>query len=1053
MVVAWSLRYRLLMLGIGAAFVLFGATQLSNLPVETVPEFAPTYVEVQTEALGLSADEVEQLITVPLEADLLQGVAFLDEIHSQSVAGLSSIVMLFEPGTDVFRARQVVSERLTQAHALPNVSKPPTMIQPLSSTSRLMMISLASKDVSMIDMSVLAQWTVRPRLMSVPGVANVTIWGMRDRQLQVVVDPAKLEKQGVTLEKVIETTGNSLWVSPLTFLDASTPGTGGFIDTPNQRLGVHHIFPVRTPADLASIVVRPDDTGGRVVTLGDLATVIENHQPLIGDAVVGDGAGLMLVVEKFPAADTVEVTGNVEKAMAALAPGLTGVTIDTTIFRPATFIEEASSNVSLALLAGLLLAAIALFIFLRGWRPAVIVLVSIVMTMVAAAVVLYVMGATANAMALAGVMIAALVVIDDTIVGVQAIDGRLRAPRQSDTGRSARSIVIEAVAEIRGSAAYTWLIVGLAIVPLFLLSGVAGSFLPPMLTAYVIASLVGIAVALTLTPALASLLLSKTQRPQRVIAVTRRLAGGYRSALAAGLPRSRAIFAAAAVVTIAVVALAGLTVAGQRDGGFAPQFKERDLFIAVRAAPGTSAAEMHRIAARAGAELRALPGVANVGGHVGRAVASDQVVGTDSGAIWVSIDRTADYDATRSAIEDVIAGYSGLSLQLSTYTNERIEAVLDSPQRDVVVRVYGQDQQVLRQKADEVSAALAKVNGLTGVAVDSQIDEPTLQIEVDLAAAERHGLKPGDVRRFTTTLLSGLEVGQIFEEQKVFQVVVWGAPELRESPGSIRNLPIQTADGSYVPLSQVAKVEIASSPSAAKREGVFRYVDVGATVSGRDLRGVIADVEGAVAGIEFPFEYRAEVLGSALEREAIVYRLIAVAIGSLIGVLLLFQAVFASWRRAAGMLVTLPAALLGAFAGMWLLGGALSIGVIAGLVVVLAFAARHGILIVDQYQRLESQPGAAFGTDLIIEGATDRLTPVLTSAAVIALTVVPFIIAGGVAGLEILRPMAVVVLGGLITSAIFALFVIPVVIFGTGPSAESESETQPQVEQPSLSPA
>ena len=295
-VLAWSLRYRLLMLGIGGAFVLFGATQLPNMPVETVPEFAPPYVEVQTEALGLSAKEVEQLITVPLEADLLQGVAFLDEIHSQSVAGLSSIVMLFEPGTDVFRARQVVSERLTQAHALPNVSKPPAMIQPLSSTSRMMMITLSSKDVSMIDMSVQAQWTIRPRLMSVPGVANVAIWGLRDRQLQVLVDPGKLERNGISLPVVIETTGNSLWVSPLTFLDASTPGTGGFIDTPNQRLGVHHIFPVRTPEDLASIVIAPEDTGGRVITLGDVATVIEDHQPLIGDAVVGDGDGLMLVV-------------------------------------------------------------------------------------------------------------------------------------------------------------------------------------------------------------------------------------------------------------------------------------------------------------------------------------------------------------------------------------------------------------------------------------------------------------------------------------------------------------------------------------------------------------------------------------------------------------------------------------------------------------------------------------------------------------------------------------------------------------------------------------
>ena len=271
-IVAWSVRFRLLVVGIAAAIVLFGTTQLSSLPVEPVPEFAPPYVEIQTEALGLSANEVEQLITVPLEADLLQGVAFLDEIHSESIAGLSSIVLVFDQGTDIYRARQVVAERLTQAHALPNVSRAPQMLQPLSSTSRLLMVSLASKDVSLIEMSVLARWTIRPRLLGVEGVANVAVWGMRDRQLQVLVDPVRLGEEGLGLQDVIETTGNSLWVSPLTYLDASTPGTGGFIDTPNQRLGVHHIFPVRTPADLGQIPFHPEDTDGRVVRAMEAAT-------------------------------------------------------------------------------------------------------------------------------------------------------------------------------------------------------------------------------------------------------------------------------------------------------------------------------------------------------------------------------------------------------------------------------------------------------------------------------------------------------------------------------------------------------------------------------------------------------------------------------------------------------------------------------------------------------------------------------------------------------------------------------------------------------------
>src|SRR5918999_325244 len=280
--IEWSLRSRLLVIAAAAAIVLVGVMQLSSAPVDALPEFSPPYVEVQTEALGLSAEEVDQLITVPLEADLLNGVAWLDSIESESVAGLSSIVLTFEPGTDPIRARQMVAERLTQAHALPNVSKPPTMLQPLSSSNRLLMVSLSSDDLSLIDMSVLARWTIRPRLMGVTGVANVAIWGQRERQLQVLVDPERLRDLGVSLDEVIQTAGNALWVSPLTFLEASTPGTGGFVDTPNQRLSVQHVFPIASADELARVAIQPESPDGAPPRLGDVAEVVEDHQPLIG---------------------------------------------------------------------------------------------------------------------------------------------------------------------------------------------------------------------------------------------------------------------------------------------------------------------------------------------------------------------------------------------------------------------------------------------------------------------------------------------------------------------------------------------------------------------------------------------------------------------------------------------------------------------------------------------------------------------------------------------------------------------------------------------------
>jgi multidrug efflux pump subunit AcrB len=325
------MKLRFLVVILAAILLVFGFMQLRQMPVNVFPEIDPPYVEVQTEALGLSAEEVEAFITVPMEADLLNGVAWLDQIYSESVAGLSSILLIFEPGTDPIRARQMVQERLTQAHALPNVSQPPVMMQPLSSTNRAMMVGLSSDELSLIEMGVLSRWNIKPRLLGVPGVANVAIWGQRERQLQVQVDPQKLHENGVSLQQIIETTGEALWVSPLSYLEASSPGTAGWIDTPNQRLSVRHVLPITSADDLARVAVVDKEN----LLLGDVTTVVEDHQPLIGDAALADGPGLILVIEKFPGANTLEVTSGVEKALADLQPGLQGMEIDTSLFRAA----------------------------------------------------------------------------------------------------------------------------------------------------------------------------------------------------------------------------------------------------------------------------------------------------------------------------------------------------------------------------------------------------------------------------------------------------------------------------------------------------------------------------------------------------------------------------------------------------------------------------------------------------------------------------------------------------------------------------------------------
>jgi CzcA family heavy metal efflux pump len=1028
-IVGSSLKFRLLIVALTAATLAVGVTQLRGMPVDALPEFSPPTVEIQTEALGLSAAEMEQLITVPLEQDLLNGVAFLDDIRSESVPGLSRILLVFEPGTNIYRARQVVAERMTQAVALPHVSKAPQMLQPLSSTNRLMMIGVASKKVSPIEMSVLARWTIVPRLLAVQGVANVSIWGQRDRQLQVQVNPARLRDSNVSLAQVIESTGNALWVSPLSFIEASTPGTGGFIDTPNQRLGIQHLSPIRTPADLAE--VRLD--GGKGLRLGDVASVVEDHQPLIGDAVVNDGNGLLLVVEKFPNSSALEVTRGVEDAVAAMQPGLSELTFDSTVYRPASYLEKSIDNLTLALIIAAVLVLLVLGAFLFRWRTALIGLVAIPMSLVTGALVLYAFGKTMNAMVLAGLVAALALVIDDAVVDIDNITRRLRRHRVEGSERSTASVILEASLEMRSAVVYGTLILALATVPLFFLESVSGAFFPSIAIAYLVALAASLLVALTVTPALCMLLLSKELRRQAESPVVRWLQRGYDGLLTGIVHRPRGVYLAAGAVVVAAIAVSPFL--GQ---SVLPTFKETALLIRWDGPHGTSLPEMNRITARASSELRSLEGVQNVGAHVGRAVTADQVVGVNSGEIWVSIYGGADYDATLASVKDVVAGYPGLSRDVQTYSNERVREVLSGAEEDVVVRLYGEDLKLLGAKANDVKAAMSEVDGLVGEHVLTPPTQPTLTIEPNLAATQRYGIKPGDVRRAAATLLSGIGVGSLFEEAKVFDVVVWGTPEVRSSLTDVRRLLIDTPEGDHVRLGQVADVRIASNPTVVRRQAVSRYLDIAANVKGRDLGSAAADVERALGSVAFPADVHFDVLAAQGQPQG---RLIAIGIAAAIGILLLLQAAFGSWGLATVSFISFPVAVAGGVLAAWADGGKLSFGSYMGLLVVFGLAVRNGLLLISHYRKL-AEEGEAFGSQLVLRGARERLSPVVMTAAAAGLALLPLVIAGPIAGYEIVHPMAVVILGGLVTSTLLNLFVVPALYlrFGSSPEpAKAES--------------
>ena len=690
-IIGSGLRFGRLVVALAIGLTVIGIAQLRSAPVGVYPEFMPPSVEIQTEALGLSAAEVEQLITLGLEQDLLNGVPWLDRIHSSSMPGLSVIDLTFQPGTDLYAARQQVQERMTQAHALPNVGSPPIMIQPTAAEGRIAMIRLSSSSVSPIDMSVLARWKIKPRLMGVPGVANVAIYGQRDRQLQVQVDPKKLRAEHVTLTQLIETAGNALWVSPLTFVEASTPGTGGFFESANQRLSVQHISPISTPQQLAAVPVQ--DSGK--LRLGDVANVIEDHQPLIGDAVPNGHPSLFLVIEKFPGADTLKVTRDVEAAMADMAPGLKGIVIDTQGYRPASFIEAALRNAGWAALIGFMLLIALLLAMFGSWRPALIGAIVLPVSLTMAAYVLYLQGTTFTTITLLGLAAAVCIVVDDVITDINAARGITAGGAEGAEGEAP---VRAAFSAVRGPLVFATLALLLGTVPFLFLGSVVTAFSRPLVLAFALAVLASMVVSFLLTPTLGVLLLrgphgrQEAPRPAPLVRGTRRIFDRGFAAIA----RPGRAWALAGVLVLALLAIIPQT---SPNSSVLPALQDRNLLLHVEAAPGTSLIEMDRITATAGNELQTLPGVKSVGTHVGRAIGSDQLTDVNSAEVWITLDDRADYGRTTAAITTVMHGYPGLRTDLVTYPGDRVGQVTADQRDDLIVRVYGADLNVLQQKA------------------------------------------------------------------------------------------------------------------------------------------------------------------------------------------------------------------------------------------------------------------------------------------------------------------------------------------------------------------
>jgi CzcA family heavy metal efflux pump len=1037
-IVATSLRFRYVVVGLAFVMLYFGAIGIGHQKIDVFPEFAPVSVEVQTSCLGLAPDEVESLTTVPLE-QALQGVPGVYDIRSSSEPQLSAIWLYFRGGTDQLHARQLVQERLQAvAHTLPTWCDFPQMYPIVSATSRVVQIGLTSTTVSPMDLSMIAQYTIRPKLMAVPGVANVATWGFRNKQIMVEADPSKMAANDVSLDTLMSAAADAVDSGELKFTSGGAVGSLGTLNIGNQQLDIYNDQPIHLASQMAGVPLAVKN--GKFITVGDVADVTYGFPPLAGDAVINGGPGLMMVIEKFPGANTIDVTNGIQQALAQLQPGLPGVTVDSHIFRQATFIDMAIHNLTLAVIIGCILVVFVLIAFLFQWRAALVSLLAIPLSLGAAAVVLSAMGTTINTMILAGFAVAVGVVVDDAIIDMENIVRRLRAWRAAGHKTTPLHLVLAASLEVRVAIFYATIINIVAVIPVMVVGGLTGAFFEPLAIAYGLAVLASMLVALTVTPALGLMLMSGARLAPRDPWLMRNLKRGYVATLTPLLGGGRAgarAWKATKWVMPAVVAVAivgGLVVYPHLGEDLFPTFKEPDFLMHFVTKPGTSVQDQAREVANLQKQILAVPGVTDAGSHIGIAIPGEEVNGVNFSETWLSLSPSANYDATLNKLRAIADSYPGAFSDVQTYLHERIDEVLtNGTTENVAVYIYGSDFATLASLANKLSGQMSKIPGLVDVQPAPMEFVPEADVTVNVAAARKYGLTPGDVRRFAAVEMASEPVSTITWNGQIINVGAWSTPATRNSVANLESLPVDTPSGGHVPLGKLATIKIAPTPSQITRENSIRLTEVDANVApGYDLGAVAASVKQLMAAQQLPAGYSLSLQGEAVERQQASTRLLWLGLATLVVLLLLLQAAFRSWRLAWLLMLTLPMALVGGVFAAWGALGAITLGALVGFFTVLGIAARNGILMIAHFRHLEQEEGVQFGRDLVIRGASERLAPILMTALATALALAPLVFNGDRPGQEIEYPMAVVILGGLATSTVLNLFILPALYLAFG---------------------
>ncbi|HYB13362.1 MAG TPA: efflux RND transporter permease subunit, partial [Myxococcota bacterium] len=1000
-IVSFCLRFRGVVIALAAIVLVQGVEAARHSKLDVFPEFVPPQVVVQTEAPGFAAEQVETLVTTPVEA-AIGGLSRLASLRSESIQGLSVVTVVFEEGTDIFRARQLLAEKLAGASArLPQGAHPPTMSPPTSSTMDLLKIGLVSDRLSPIALRALADWTLRPRLLAVPGVAQVTVFGGEVRQLQIQVEPDRLQAHGLGLAEV------------LAAARASTGVLGaGFIDTPNQRVVLETQGQALEPYALGQVEVAR--RGAAVVRLRDVARVVEAGAPKFGDALIQGRPGVLLTMLSQHGANTLEVTQAAERALLELRPVLdrAGVTLYPSLHRPATFIETALHNLRSSLLLGALLVAIVLFAFLGHGRTALISLSAIPLSLLSAVMILNALGQTLNTMTLGGLAIAIGEVVDDAIIDVENIFRRLRENEERGRPRSALRVVLEASLEVRRAIVFATLVVVTVFLPVLALTGLQGSFFAPLSLAYIAAVLTSLVVALTVTPALSLALLGTQVRTLREPGLQRWVKAAYRRELARVAAQPRRVVAAVALLcTLALAALPFF------EAEFLPDFREGHFVLQVSAVPGTSLEELRRIGTAISRALLELPAIATVEQQLGRAEQGEDTWGTHRSEFHVELTKESAGGQAGLAeqIRRLLAGFAGLQSEVLTFLGDRIGETITGEAAPVVVNLYGDDLDALDATAREVAQVLSAIPGAADVVTKSPPGLPRTTIRLRPERLAHFGFRPTEVLEAIQTAYQGTVVAQTHRSNQSTDVVVILDEASRQDPESVGALVLRNGDGQRVPLRLLAEVAPSSGRYVILHENARRRQTVTLNPTGRDVVSFVADAKRALAEkVVIPPGVYATFSGAAEARSRAQRELLSNSAIAFVGVLLLLALGLRSWRNLVLVLANLPFALVGGVLAVavtrWLdpAVARVSIGTLVGFVTLFGITTRNALMMISHFDHLVNHEGVSWGAETALRGATERVVPILMTASVTGMGLAPLAFGSGQAGREIEGPMAIV---------------------------------------------